>query len=220
MARILLIANLHADEAFSISVAMELAKTLRKAGQDAVFRPIRSRDTALGKILHEKSGKIFSAEELMNVENRLTLLQKSKSLARECGANLAYLFHATPNDWDTWKGRRSSYLDFDMARGAKNLWVVEVKACFKPLPERIRKRIEERTTPEARRMFSDYLTIVSSQKLTRKAGLAPEKFAERLAKEILAHAKALPGEVGYGAVRGRVPRLKGSSIRSRARKRK
>jgi hypothetical protein len=60
MARILFIVNEHADEAFSISVARETAKLLRKKGHIIVWRKFKAENTMLGAVLKSPKGKKFS----------------------------------------------------------------------------------------------------------------------------------------------------------------
>ncbi|MBN2067076.1 MAG: hypothetical protein JW744_01255 [Candidatus Diapherotrites archaeon] len=185
MARILFIVNEHPNESFATSVAKETKKLLEKAGHEVIWRKFKPKDTMLGRVIRSSRKKKFSEKEL----ERIYLEKADKkilSMVHECKPDATYNFHCTPDYEPAWEA--DSPADFLIAtrkigNTKKEMELVEIKAKYKFLPERIRGSVKRKTKSHNLKL-QRYLLQNTSQKETREAGLHPENFAEEIAKTI------------------------------------
>jgi len=180
MARVLFIVNQHPNEAFSTAVARETAKLLRAEGHTVVFAKVNFGETTFGKALAGKVGKrSLRAEESL-------LDKKAIGLAKSFSSPFVYNFHCTPSDSEYWHEEKRRGKNF-YAEERIGSWLVEVKAAYRPFPERLRKRIEANPAIQKNRGFyqgSSYLMRTSSHQASLAAGINPGRIAEELAETI------------------------------------
>jgi len=199
MARILFVVNEHPTEAFSIPVARETAKLLRKAGHTITFKKFSPEDSAFGVLLkNTERGKFVKKEvRVLEAHSFEEIFGMTKSRKYE----LIYTFHCTPYSRKYWQndpGERWS--DFRFVDITPKMKGVEIRAKYKSLPKRVYKRIrasmkegvypglsrriKAKTYSSLSRRIKARLRTTTSIQLTRKAGLHPEDFAEPISKTI------------------------------------
>jgi hypothetical protein len=181
MAKILFIVNEHPNEAFAISVARETAKRLKAAGREIVWVKTGIKDTLLGRALKNPNAKVSERTSGLIYNRRFAKLSE---LIQKYGPCSVYDFHCTPPDDILWRAGKSEISpDFHISRyGKDSVNVVEIKAYYRKLPERILQRTEK-----ARQSFpagAHYLEETTSQALTRQKGLMPKEFGKAIAKTI------------------------------------
>ncbi|MDP2973542.1 MAG: hypothetical protein Q8N60_00680 [Candidatus Diapherotrites archaeon] len=179
MAKILFIVNEHPTEAFAISVAREAAERLRAAGHTVVRKKVKFKDTLLGWILKNPNAKL-SERTIASIYDRWDT--KVSKLIQKYGSASVYDFHCTQPDDKLWSaGRSGASPDFRITpfMGCN---VVEIKAHYRNLPERILQRTEK--ARKAVPSIARYLDRITSQALTRQKGLTPEEFGKAIAKTI------------------------------------
>lgn len=183
MARILLIANFHPNEAVAIKVAKETAKILRAMGHEVFVRKIPFKYSGLSRIFRAKkklnSGNIFSETESWKAVG---------GFQKEIRADVVYDFHCSSSDNKAW--RKGGGADFEIrylqdAPVAK-YHLVDLKAAYQSLPRRVASKINKNTAKAARQLplFHTYFRRTANLGLTKKAGLDPKMFAQTIASEI------------------------------------
>ncbi|MEK6923673.1 MAG: hypothetical protein AABW54_00345 [Candidatus Micrarchaeota archaeon] len=176
MARIMLIANEHPNEAFAIRVAKEVERHLKNAGHDVKFHKFPYAKTPLGQAVKRRTVVLLD-----NAVNE-------KDFPALKNFDFAYNFHCTPHDCGFWERNACNWKMIQTAKAGKPV-LVETKAAYELMPPRfLRTQIE----PIGIRNYDEdgrYFLVTTSQKQSRALGLTPEAFGEAIAKSILAHVK-------------------------------
>lgn len=181
MARILFIVNEHPNEAFAISVAKEAAKRLRAGGHNVIMEKIRPEETMLGRVLKRQSKSELSWEDVSHIENNKKIIVDLH--IQKHNPDISYTFHCTPHTEGHWKHyRHDDFTIQDSADMGERLNVIEIKARYKNIPRRTLNNIMPKLPKEGWNVpRANYFLETTSQKLTRNAGLTPEKLGRAIA---------------------------------------
>ena len=223
MAKILFIVNQHPNEAFATAVANETAKLLRKKGHIIIWKKFKAENTALGRILKTPEGKKRTLKRIRhrhNEKSHRTINQWIKSIKPD----RTYNFHCTPSESPLWKPYEQAYsnikispADFIMTGHARTL--IEIKAAYKEFPKEVQEKIQKiwpKTASLGYFHSSEYLRRTTSMQLSRKSGLHPENFAEKISKEIGMEIK----QGSMNEIRSQVPKARPKSWLERTKKAK
>ena len=222
MPRILFVVNEHPNEAFAISVARETAKLLRAKGQEIIWKKFPFRETMLGRALKEDAAKvIFPA--FLDSTHRARLIQ---GWIRQENPSLVYKFHCTPAEHAYWaevNPGKDFVIEADSEPNRafeKPSFLIEIKAKFAKFPERVLRKVGAPVDGTYMNgvVWAPYLTITTSQQLSRKAGLTPEKFGKAIARVIGMHAKQQRKMLALQNISGRIlraPKKRLAKIRQR-----
>lgn len=213
MAKIMFIVNEHPNEAFAITVARKTAEILRKKGNEILWHKVEPEHTILGKV--SKTTKKIELGSTDSYSKLLTMNEKAKEeslnevvkVVREKNPAFIYRFHCTGEPAAVWRdhGNADLSIEEDNSWGRellnRPLRVIEIKAVYKPIAKKMRKRINAAfakgpkakagdgqrfyTWIDERDLYEQYLTKTTSQGLSRTQGLAPEEFARSIAENIL-----------------------------------
>ncbi len=212
MAKILFVVNEHPNEAFSISAARQTAKILKKGGCSIVWYKVPVKETMLGKVLANKKTEI--THKMFNKDVQKSY-ERAKSLVKKYKPDLILNFHSTPHDDPYWKVKNKRRKgDFSIEQinlfGGKFL-VIEVKAHYKPMPERILKKsiVIEANGPRYGEI-GHYVTETTSHQMTRENGLTPEAFGKAIAEKVNNYLKK----------NGKVKRFERGFVKKTAKKKK
>jgi len=191
MAKLLFIVNEHPNEAYAISAARETAKMLKQTGNEIVWHKVPFKETVLGKVMANPKMKIDEKLFTVDLKNSYERIER---LAKKYKPDRVLNFHATPHDDPFWKGKGGkSHGDFAISSSGRysgKVLTIEVKACYKSMPERHLKKIDF-TDPKRVIYYNceHYIKETTSQKLTRQEGLTPKAFGKAIAKRIETHIK-------------------------------
>jgi hypothetical protein len=192
MVRILFVVNDEPHEAFAISAARETMNAFqaqgfsiyrigkdeipqKPEGNEIIWGKINPKETFLGGIL--KTDKVnLSVEELQNLAMMPFL--RRKKWAMQYSPLVTYTFHCSPHDKDYWEVMGKVDYTIEAAEGPNDR-VVEVKAVYKKMPQRILEKYKEKTGAYPEKESRTTSTID-----TKKAGLHPEEFGKAIAKAI------------------------------------
>ena len=197
MAKIIFVVNAHPDEAFAIGVARRTAKLMQAEGHEVIWVKAPFAISGMGRVLQAKKGKL--KREHLGDEHWPYLL---KELFEKSKADLLYDFHCTPNDHAIWErkypGKNVLFEQQWKQFGLRNLVTVEIKAAYIPLPQGLKKRIDEKMMAQGVDFFGRsipykerYLEHTSSVSETKKIGILPNTCAQEIATQIMQHTKTV-----------------------------
>ncbi len=166
MAKILFIVNVHPTESFAMVVAKRVKEILEKQGHEIIWKKIAFENTGLAKALKKDAVGEMKAEQG-------TITNMSRWV-REYKPDIAYDFHSTPHESGSW-GDFDYHIAPYSRRGLGNIKLVEVKAVYKKLPERILRHLAD---------WGEYRARTTSRSLTESEGLRPKEFGKAIAREI------------------------------------
>jgi hypothetical protein len=186
MVKILITANRHPGEPFSISVASKTAEKLRELGYEVVFRKFTLAESLWG---HNYFPAGTYPPELHPEEKTCAKLEE---IREKINPDYTFDFHCTPHKSGFWKFIASDKQNFIFVTNENSpVLSVEVKAVEKEIPLRARETIEKimGTLPRG----SHYARTTSHQ-LSRAAGLHPETIASNVAQAIHARIERINHE--------------------------